>query len=695
MRAVVLRTVPLLLLALTVAGQAAPGPAAGSQSRAPVVTTPEGPDDEQRRLPQPPVLEALRRVDALVTHGATVRSPAGSPAVAGRRARARCLGERATLVGTRRADVLRGTRGRDVIVGLGGDDRIVARGGRDLVCGNGGGDTVDLGGGADGVDGGAGQDLLIGGPGDDRVGGGPGIMDVVFLGFAAGPVTIDLERGRSDGQGRDRLRGVEGAVGSQHDDTLRGGAPFSVLAGLGGDDRLLGGSGLDVVLPVVAPAIAVDLGAGGMTGEGLDAVTGIEIVFGTQGPDFFTGGSGSDTFVGLGGADDLRGADGGDVLMGGRGADLLAGGPGDDVLRGDDTEAFPDALDGGPGGDLADWAAASSPVTVDLAAGAEAGGDSLVGVEDLGGSAHGDVLRGDSAGNVILGREGADDVDAGAANDTVLAGAGSDSVRGGEGDDHLVGEAGGGTASGGPGQDVCLEFTSVQECEGAAPGGGATPRQANVPAIGWVEPGNPAVLCTGAAIQAGNPARVTPDPALARTQRVWVRQELYHVSDLGTVLGWSEFFYTELEPSQWSTRNWYLYEGDGSDPLANWTTTFDVGVSDSLVVYYHLWWEDVATGQLIADLHVLPWHARTDGISTEYRPACYAPYIAVGTNTSWQCPSSFTAETCEYYLLILGTLGNNGALGYLRPAPGPAGPSGRPVGPAQGRLTVAPPVTRR
>lgn len=63
---------------------------------------------------------------------------------------ARCLGRRATVVGTRGKDVLVGTRHDDVIVGLGGQDRIHGRGGDDLLCG------------------GRGRDGIVGGSGSDR-----------------------------------------------------------------------------------------------------------------------------------------------------------------------------------------------------------------------------------------------------------------------------------------------------------------------------------------------------------------------------------------------------------------------------------------------------------------------------------------------------------------------------------------------
>lgn len=66
-------------------------------------------------------------------------------------AKSRCFGRLATIVGTRRRDVLTGTRHRDVIVGLDGNDTIRGRGGNDLICG------------------GSGKDFIVGGPGRNRV----------------------------------------------------------------------------------------------------------------------------------------------------------------------------------------------------------------------------------------------------------------------------------------------------------------------------------------------------------------------------------------------------------------------------------------------------------------------------------------------------------------------------------------------
>jgi uncharacterized delta-60 repeat protein len=86
----------------------------------------------------------------------------------------RCVGERATIVGTAASDTLRGTPRGDVIVALGGDDRISARGGNDLVCGGRGDDRLAGGAGADRLNGGRGKDTLSGGGGRDRLAGGAG-----------------------------------------------------------------------------------------------------------------------------------------------------------------------------------------------------------------------------------------------------------------------------------------------------------------------------------------------------------------------------------------------------------------------------------------------------------------------------------------------------------------------------------------
>jgi uncharacterized delta-60 repeat protein len=63
----------------------------------------------------------------------------------------RCLGHKATIVGTQGPDELTGTPHRDVIAALGGKDKVRGLGGPDVICG------------------GKGQDALLGGPGRDEV----------------------------------------------------------------------------------------------------------------------------------------------------------------------------------------------------------------------------------------------------------------------------------------------------------------------------------------------------------------------------------------------------------------------------------------------------------------------------------------------------------------------------------------------
>lgn len=86
----------------------------------------------------------------------------------------RCLGLKATIVGTPGPDALKGTPGPDVIAGLGGNDTITGLGGNDTICGGAGNDTIAGGAGNDTLAGESGNDTLNGGPGNDTLTGGPG-----------------------------------------------------------------------------------------------------------------------------------------------------------------------------------------------------------------------------------------------------------------------------------------------------------------------------------------------------------------------------------------------------------------------------------------------------------------------------------------------------------------------------------------
>jgi hypothetical protein len=148
-------------------------PAQGQGLRWEAVLTPEAPRPRQARVPLLPApagargLAAAVLVALVVGHGPTSAGFSGAP---------RCRGQIATVVGTRRSEVLAGTPGRDVIQGLRGGDVVRGRRGNDLLCGGAGPDKVYGGRGVDRADGGPGEDFIqvIDGRGRDRADGGPG-----------------------------------------------------------------------------------------------------------------------------------------------------------------------------------------------------------------------------------------------------------------------------------------------------------------------------------------------------------------------------------------------------------------------------------------------------------------------------------------------------------------------------------------
>ncbi len=243
---------------------------------------------------------------------------------------------------------------------------------------------------------------------------------------------------------------------------------------------------------------------------GSDLVVGAaDSIIGDVGANTLTGTSGNDALFGLGGDDTLDAGAGDDALYGGSGSDTLIGGDGSDLYRVRDAgdlvqETNADAatggvdavfsdlasytltdhveigrimgsgaaaltgnvldntlyagtgnntLDGGAGVDVASYLfGASGGVTVSLATnGAQAtggsGSDTLLNIENLGGSNFADQLTGDGNNNVIDGADG---------NDVLIGGDGSDTLVGGTGDDTLDGGAGVDSMEGGDGSDTYL-----------------------------------------------------------------------------------------------------------------------------------------------------------------------------------------------------------------------------------------------
>jgi len=388
-------------------------------------------------------------------------------------------------------DVLNGTAADDTISGLAGNDWLKGGGGNDGLNGGSGADVLDggtgidtalyydsdagvgvslrtgqgFGGTADGDtlinienligssfddglegDDGAnqlfglgGNDVLRGNGGADRLDGGAGIDTALYVDSNRGvSVNLAIGQGFFGSAEGDTLFNIENLVGSSFGDTLVGNDGANALDGRDGNDLLIGGAGADHLdgglgidtasytdsTAAVGVNLTTGLGFGG-TAAG-DTLANIENLVGTQ----F-----NDSFIGNNASNDLNGLNGNDILSGGGGNDTLEGGYGDDILKGGGGA---DALIGGPGTDTADYSDAPGPVFVDLGNSAviigvipenDAKGDTFSGIENITGSAYGDLLIGDGGANVIQAGGGDDTLGGLGGNDVLYGGTGNDSYQ--------------------------------------------------------------------------------------------------------------------------------------------------------------------------------------------------------------------------------------------------------------------------
>lgn len=206
-------------------------------------------------------------------------------------------------------------------------------------------------------------------------------------------------------------------VGTSGNDKLQGTKRADVICGLGGDDRIYGGAGNDTILG--GPGDDQIFGDGGA--DRLEGNGGNDELLGRTGNDTLLGGDGNDALVDEDGTDTSNGGAGNDVFGAGPGTDTYNGGTGTDQVRYLDRPAVKVSLDG---------------VANDGVAGEN---DSLIGIENLWGSSHNDVLIGDANANRIEGQDGNDRIQGLGGNDTVLGGGGEDRVEGGDGADRLLG----------------------------------------------------------------------------------------------------------------------------------------------------------------------------------------------------------------------------------------------------------------
>jgi Ca2+-binding RTX toxin-like protein len=339
-----------------------------------------------------------------------------------------------TVVGGSARDTYGNT---DSLVGI---ENVVGTDRADRIRGSDVGGVFRGGGGADTIDGGLGDDTIAGGAGADSLVGGLG-TDLADYSASGAAVMVNLATGRGtggDAQG-DTLSGFEQVDGSAFADTLVGDALANGLRGLDGADSLDGGAGNDTLdggtgSDTILGGQGSDLLRGGadadsLVGGAANDLSGNDTLYGDGGDDTLVGGAGNDLLFGGTENDRLDGGAGRDSLYGGDGTDVLIGGADNDLLAGG---AGADYLDGGAGThDVADYSASAAGVSVDLAdgtaTGGDATGDTLVGIEDLTGSATGaDRLQGDAGANILSGLGG---------EDTLIGGAGADTLDGGSGND--------------------------------------------------------------------------------------------------------------------------------------------------------------------------------------------------------------------------------------------------------------------
>jgi Ca2+-binding RTX toxin-like protein len=144
-----------------------------------------------------------------------------------------------------------GSWGADKVTGGSGADNFEGRDGNDLLDGGAGNDTLSDGAGTDRLSGGVGDDRFTrtSGTGTDVFAGGTGVDTLYFSFISDASIKIDLADNRQNG-GMAKgltLSGIEGVVGLDRDDDIRGGATNDQLSGMDGGDYLEGRGGNDVI----------------------------------------------------------------------------------------------------------------------------------------------------------------------------------------------------------------------------------------------------------------------------------------------------------------------------------------------------------------------------------------------------------------------------------------------------------------
>ena len=352
--------------------------------------------------------------------------------------------------------------GFGVVYGMGGNDKLVAGYYTGNMFGGEGDDVLDGRGSQylQSLDGGAGNDTLYaysntfasayGGDGADTiyahrlVHGGVG-NDRIIMQYGGSSEWVYGDEGDDDiqaasggnyiagGVGADKLYGDAGAdtIYSGDRDTVSFnavddmGLEHDVLAGFGGNDTLAAGYGDDVDGGSGADTLRLSLGgatsgltfttAGIVTGQPftyaggtINSIESLVYLRGTEFADTLTLVTQAELLTVDAGAGD-------DVIISSASSVSVKGGAGDDRFV---SGVAGDIFDGGAGFDTVDYAGYASGVTVSLVDKTGAGGDQLMNVEAVIGSAFADVLTGDASANTLRGGGGNDVIDGSGGTDT-------------------------------------------------------------------------------------------------------------------------------------------------------------------------------------------------------------------------------------------------------------------------------------
>ncbi len=316
-----------------------------------------------------------------------------------------------------------GLGGFENLIGSAHDDTLTGTSSANEIEGGAGDDTISGGGGNDVIEGGAGSDTMTGGSGTDTLSYRNSALPM-YANFA------DDEYEDNDAEG-DTVSGFENIIGSKGGDGLVGDANDNVIEGLAGKDELDGKAGSDTVSYASSDdSVVVNFAGGNFSnkdashlltvrrGERVgggghaegDVIENFENAIGSDYPDWF--------IINAAGSE----IDGGDSIDDGKSTIYFPEADTWNHSRGDDgihhMQEFYHSL-----GDVVDYRKSSAAVTANLTTGTNTGGsaqgDTLTGIESIGGSEHADTLTGDANNNTFFGGAGADTFDGKGGTDVV------------------------------------------------------------------------------------------------------------------------------------------------------------------------------------------------------------------------------------------------------------------------------------